>query len=190
MDDSMNNKEIKTGSLLLSEPFMMDPNFKRTVVLVADYHKEEGTVGFILNKSMNIKLADLTDDFGDFEASVHYGGPVDNDSMYFIHNVGDLLEDSLKISRSVYWSGNYEKLKFLIENKLIKEDNIKFYIGYSGWTAGQLEDELKENSWMISDMEPNFIFKNKPDQLWKEILSYKGQHFSAISDLEGDELMN
>lgn len=181
---------LETGKLLIAEPFMLDPHFKRTVVLMADYSVEEGSVGFILNKKMEVKLEELTSDFGELDAPVHYGGPVDTNSMYFIHNVGDLLDDSIKISRGVYWSGDYDKLKFLVDCQLIQAHNIRFYIGYSGWSKDQLEDELKTRSWLISEMEPNFIFKNPPDNLWKEILDYKGYHFSALSALEGDELMN
>ncbi len=190
MSDLKAIPSLATGQVLISEPFMLDPNFKRTAVLLADYHKDEGSVGFILNRKTELKLSDLTSDFGDFEAVIHYGGPVDNDSMYFIHCVGDLLDDSLKISRGVYWSGNYEKLKFLIDCKLILSQHIRFYIGYSGWSKGQLEEELITGSWLVSEMEPNFIFKSNPDHLWKEILDHKGNHYSAISDLEGDELMN
>lgn len=179
-----------TGKVLVSEPFMLDIHFKRTVVLLADHHADEGTVGFILNKKTGLKLSDVTNDFGDFECEVLYGGPVDNNSMYFIHNAGDLLDDSIQISRGVYWSGNYEKLKVLIDCKLISASNIRFYIGYSGWSAGQLEEELKDPSWIISDMDPNYIFKTDPEKLWKDILDTKGFHYSALSQIEGDELMN
>ncbi|MBP8724463.1 MAG: YqgE/AlgH family protein [Saprospiraceae bacterium] len=181
---------LVTGKMLVAEPFMLDPNFKRTVVLVADYTREEGTVGFILNKPLEVRLPELTSDFGDFEVPVHYGGPVDNDSMYFIHDAGDLLEGSIQISRGVYWSGNYEKLRFLVEHKLILPHNIRFYIGYSGWSKGQLESEMMTQSWIVSELEPNFVFKSNPRMLWKEILEYKGMHYSALSKLEGDELMN
>jgi putative transcriptional regulator len=179
-----------TGKVLIAEPFMLDPHFKRTVVLLADHHPDEGTVGFILNKKMDLKLGEVTSDFGEFEANVFYGGPVDNNSMYFIHNVGELLEDSIKICRGIFWSGNYEKLKVLIDCKLIQPNNIRFYIGYSGWSEGQLEQELKDPSWIVGDMDSNFIFKADPDKLWREILDTKGYHFSALSQIEGDELMN
>ncbi|HEX5625885.1 MAG TPA: YqgE/AlgH family protein [Saprospiraceae bacterium] len=186
----MDKLKLATGKVLISEPFMLDAHFKRTVVLLADYHNEEGTVGFILNRKTLLKLSDVTSDFGDFDADVHYGGPVDQDSMYFIHNVGDLLDDSIQISRGVYWSGNYEKLKVLIQCQLIGAQNIRFYIGYSGWSSGQLEQEMTEQSWIISDMDPNFIFRSNPEHLWKDILDHKGYHFSALGQLEGDELMN
>ncbi|MBK8484119.1 MAG: YqgE/AlgH family protein [Saprospiraceae bacterium] len=182
--------KIETGKVLIAEPFMTDPYFKRAVVLLADHHINEGTVGFILNRKTNLKLSEITTDFGDFEGNVHYGGPVDMESMYFIHNTGELLEDSIKISDGVFWSGNYEKLRILIDCKLIQPHNIRFYIGYSGWSTGQLEEEMKDPSWIIGDMDPNFIFKSNSESLWKEILDQKGYHYSAIGELGGDELLN
>jgi putative transcriptional regulator len=190
MPHNKNANTPKTGSVLISEPFMLDPFFKRTVVLLADHNNEEGTIGFILNRKTNLKLSEITEDFGDFESEVYYGGPVDTNSMYFVHNVGDLLEDSTMISKGVYWSGNYNKLKVLIDCKLINCYNIRFFIGYSGWSAGQLEEELKDPSWIISDLDSNFIFKSEAETLWKNILELKGYHYSAISQIEGDELMN
>lgn len=190
MDRHVDLIKPATGKVLIAEPFMLDAHFKRTVVLLADHHPDEGTVGFILNKKTDLKLHEVTADFGDFESDVYYGGPVDNNSMYFIHNAGAILDDSIQICRGVYWSGNYEKLKVLIDCKLILASNIRFYIGYSGWTAGQLEEELKDPSWIVADMDANFIFKVNPETLWKDILDTKGYHYSAISQIEGDELMN
>lgn len=190
MDKQVDLIKPATGKVLVAEPFMLDPHFKRTVVLLADHRSDEGTVGFILNKKMPVTLQEVTADFGDFEANVFYGGPVDINSMYFIHNVGELLDDSIKICRGVFWSGNYEKLRVLIDCKLVKPSNIRFYIGYSGWTEGQLEEELKDPSWIVADMDSNYIFKTDPDLLWKNILDTKGYHYSAISQIEGDELMN
>src|SRR6185436_10140981 len=103
MDKQVDYIKPATGKVLVAEPFMLDPHFKRKVVLLADHHTEEGTVGFILNKKTAFKLSEVTADFGDFDADVFYGGPVDNNSMYFIHNVGELLEDSIKICSGVYW---------------------------------------------------------------------------------------
>lgn len=184
------SRSVETGKLLIAEPFMLDPHFKRSVVLIADHDKEEGTVGFILNRKTGLKLNELTEDFGEFEADVFYGGPVDNNSMYFIHTAGNILDNSLEICPGIYRSGDYDKLKILIECKLITSASIRFYIGYSGWSAGQLEEEMKDPAWIVSDMDPNYLYKSNPEQLWKEILDQMGYHYSAIGRLEGDELMN
>jgi putative transcriptional regulator len=130
MRKSFDQIQVKTGNILLAEPFMLDPNFRRSVVLLCDHH-DEGSIGFILNKPLNRSIDEIIPDFPEFKSEVFYGGPVATDTIHFIHSVGDLVEDSVEVSRGVYWGGDYEKLKFLIESELILPDNIRFFIGYS-----------------------------------------------------------
>jgi len=181
---------IRSGQVLLSEPFMLDPNFKRSVVLVVDHTEDEGTVGFVLNKETDFELSELVEDIEDFPAKVFAGGPVATTTLHYLHNVGDLLEESVKVSNGIYWGGDFTSLKFLIDQKLILPENIRFFLGYSGWTSGQLKTELEERSWIISEMDPNYLFKNKIDQLWKDMLKEKGEHFGAISQIDGDYIFN
>ena len=183
------NTKIDSGKILIAEPFMLDPNFKKSVILLCE-HNENGSLGFILNKTVNIKLNELIDDFPEFDTKVFFGGPVAPDTLHYIHNVGELLEDSLKVERGVYWGGDFDKLKFLIENEMIQPKNIKFFIGYSGWTEGQLEDELETGSWVVSEMDANYAFKSKAYQLWTQTLQNKGDKFSVIAQITGDNSLN
>jgi putative transcriptional regulator len=185
----MARKSVKQGKLLLAEPFMMDPNFKRSVILVCDHSKEQGSIGFILNKPLKMNIDELVGEFPEFDSEVHYGGPVSTDTIHYVHNVGELLEDSVSVGRGIYWGGNFEKLKFLIESKLIKPQNVKFFVGYSGWTMGQLKEELKTGSWVMADMDPNYIFKTKARKLWQDIMVNKGDIYSVIAQMpEGPNL--
>jgi len=178
----MVRQEIKSGKVLLAEPFMMDSNFKRSAVLLCE-HNQEGSIGFILNKPLNINVNDLVEDFPEIKAEFFFGGPVQTDTLHYIHNVGDLLEDSVKIRDGVYWGGDFEKLKFLISSKLILPKNIRFFVGYSGWSEGQLVDELTYGSWVLAEMDSNYVFKSKPDQLWPQIMRNKGNPFSVIATM-------
>jgi putative transcriptional regulator len=179
-----NKRKISTGDILIAEPFMMDTNFKRAVICICEHSLQDGTVGYIINKPMNISLNELVVDIKSEEKfKVYYGGPVAPDTIHYIHNVGELLEGSVKISRGVYWGGDFDKLKFLIQSELIKPSNIKFYLGYSGWSGGQLEDELTIGSWIISEIDSNYIFKLRPSVIWKETMSNKGNTFSVIAQI-------
>lgn len=178
--------KIKSGALLLAEPFMLDPYFKRAVVLLCEHEKEEGTVGFIINKQMDIKLNELIADFPEFDAKVNYGGPVQNDTLHYVHNVGNLLEDSKKVSNSIWWGGDFDKLKFLIESKLIQPSNIKFYIGYAGWSQGQLNEELNLGSWVVASGHANYLFKSQQEELWKQVMYNQGNVKSVISTIPED----
>ena len=176
------SKLLKNGLVLLAEPFMSDRNFRRSAVLLCE-HNEEGSIGFIMNRPLDISLNGLIKDFPDFDTEVYYGGPVQTDTIHYIHNVGDLLEDSIKVSNGVYWGGDFEKLKFLISSELVQQHNIRFFIGYSGWSPGQLSDEMKFGSWMLADMYANYIFKSKPDQLWQEVMHNKGGSYTVLAQM-------
>lgn len=181
---------MHTGSLLIAEPFLEESTFRRAVILITDHTRDEGTVGFILNKPLKINISELVEDFPDFEAVAYYGGPVSTNTIHYIHNVGHLLEGSTEVSSGVFWGGDFEKLKFLIKQELIKEDNIRFYIGYSGWSAGQLDEELDAVTWIVSHMHPNYIFKSRPSKLWKQVLHHKGNVFSVLSQLPEHQSLN
>ena len=174
---------LAIGKVLTAQPFMLDKNFKRSVILITDHNPDDGSIGFILNKKFNMKISELISDFPDIDVPVYFGGPVATDTIHYIHNVGELLDDSRKIVEGVSWGGDYEKLKFLIDNKLILPENIKFYIGYSGWSSGQLADEMKSGSWVLSEGHANYVFKSKPDVLWKETLINKGDNYSIIGQM-------
>ena len=181
---------IKPGKVLLADPFMLDPHFKRSVIALCDHSNGEGTIGFILNKPISSKLSELVEDFPAFNAPLFYGGPVATDTVHYIHNVGELLEESEMVMPGLYWGGNFEKLKFLIQSELITEKNIRFFIGYSGWSAGQLRSELKGGSWVVAEMHPNYAFKSKPWTLWKQVMKNKGQIFTVISQIPDSYNLN
>ncbi|MFN7325927.1 MAG: YqgE/AlgH family protein [Chitinophagales bacterium] len=180
------NQQIEKGVLLLAEPFMEDPYFKRAAVLLCENHPQ-GTLGFILNKPTQVRLEDVLEDFPPFDAPVYYGGPVQADRLHYIHNLGDLLEDSLPVSDGVWWGGDFDSLKFLIQSELVRPEQIRFFVGYAGWSAGQLEDELSTGSWVPTEMDPNYAFKTAADKIWSLAMYNKGNAFEILADLP-DEL--
>ena len=186
----MSKCKIKKGTLLLAQPFMLDPNFKRSVVLLTDHHHSEGTVGYVLNKRLKTNIKDLLEDFPEIESSLYVGGPVSTETLHYIHNVGDILDGSIKISDGVYWGGDFDKLKFLIKSQLIQPNNIRFFLGYSGWSAGQLDDELESGSWMQAELYPNYIFKTQSQDLWREVTKNKGGSYSVIAEMPSSDGLN
>jgi putative transcriptional regulator len=131
-----------------------------------------------------MRVDELIDEFPDCDAEVFFGGPVQTNSLHYIHNVGDLLEDSVKVMDGVYWGGDYNKLKFLVENGLIKSSNIRFFVGYSGWSSGQLHEELELGSWIVTEMFANYVFKVDSKQLWSRIMYDKGDAFTVIAQMQ------
>ncbi len=188
----MSNQKAKivAGSILIAEPFMSDPNFKRSVVLICEKDEKDGIVGFVLNKKMNLSINEILQDFPEFESQVYFGGPVATDTIHYIHDVGDILEESIPVHDNIYWGGDFQQLKFLIERELVLPRNIKFFVGYSGWSPGQLEDELDSGSWIVNDMDSNYAFYKTPDLLWKNSLINKGDVFTVISQMPDSKFDN
>jgi len=174
--------QIRIGKVLLAEPFMQDVNFKRSAVILTE-HNDEGSVGFIMNKSIDMGVNELVVDFPEFEAPVFYGGPVGTDTIHFLHNSGELIDDSRRIAKGLFWGGDFEKLKFLIKSELILPQNVKFFVGYSGWSKGQLEEEIDIGSWVIADMDSNYLFKDSDSEIWEKIMNDKGNAYSVISSI-------
>src|SRR4051812_26984136 len=176
----LNNISPQASSLLVSEPFMQDPNFKRSVVLLTE-HSEEGTLGYVLNQRSNLLLKDILPECEDANFPVFLGGPVANDTLHFIHTCYDRMNSGTKITEEIYWGGNFETLKLLVNNKQVEENEIKFFIGYSGWSPDQLDSELKHNSWLISNKyNPEILFMLDEENLWKEVVISLGQKYAHI----------
>lgn len=172
--------DIQAGKVLLAEPFMRDSNFKRAAIVLCE-HTSEGTLGFVMNKPLNMKINELIADFPEFDAEVFFGGPVQTDTIHYVHNVGDMLDNSIKVMEGVYWGGDFDKLKFLIDANLIQPANIRFFVGYTGWSSGQLWDEMLHQSWVLTEMHANYLFKSQTSHLWEEIMNHKGGTFSVIA---------
>lgn len=186
----MSDLFLERGKILLAEPFMVDPNFKRAAVLLCEHNKEAGSVGFILNRPLQTKIDELIDDFPDFDSEVYFGGPVQVDSVHYLHSAGNLLVDSVEVAKGVYWGGDFEKLKFLIHSELIKPNQIRFFVGYAGWSDGQLLDEMGYGSWLLANMDANYLFNLKPEVLWQSIMADKGNAFTVIAQVPEDYTWN
>jgi putative transcriptional regulator len=180
---------VQTGQILLAEPFMSDPYFRRAVVLLCEHHPQ-GSLGFILNKMIDLSLNDLITDFPRFDSDVYYGGPVETDTLHYLHNVGDLLDDSIEVSPGVWWGGDFDKLKFLISSGLLEPQHIRFFVGYAGWSSGQLAQELASGSWVPTMMDANYLFKTQPGQLWSQAMYNKGNVYEVLADIPEQVIWN
>lgn len=180
------------GKLLLSEPFMNDPNFRRTVVLLAA-HNEEGSVGFVLNRPMKLHLGQIVEELENNLFSVWSGGPVQQDALFYVHTLGNLIPDSIPITKDLYWHGNFETVKALIKGKKILENEIRLFIGYSGWGPGQLNEEIKRNSWIVVPATVNLVMntrQNENSNFWQDILKGMGKEFRIIANFPENPMWN
>ncbi|MCO5231719.1 MAG: YqgE/AlgH family protein [Chitinophagales bacterium] len=183
----MDKIEIKPGDLLIAEPFMDDPNFKRAVIIITE-NDHTGTLGLVLNKPSIFKLTEVLQDFPKFDAKVYLGGPVGLDRINFIHCYPEIIPNSIHIIDNLYWNGNYEALKKGIQNQKILPHNIKFFLGFSGWGINQLDEELQEKTWIIAKEYRN-IFKGS-QYLWKDVLEKMGGEYKLMAKYPEDPSLN
>lgn len=184
-----NDLKPSRGKILISEPLLADNYFKRSVVLLAE-HNEEGSFGIIMNKPIDNNFNEVVSDFPDFDGKLFLGGPVSNSSLFFIHTLGDLIEDSMKIMDGLFWGGNIESVRELLKLKQIGPEQIRFCVGYSGWASEQLEGELKRNSWLVAGLHANTLMKTDPDNLWEYALQKLGRDYEYWSNFPVDPSMN
>ena len=176
----LNSIKPQKGSLLISEPTLKDSYFNRSVVLIVE-HNNDGTVGFILNKQIDIDLNSIVRDFDEIEASVFFGGPVNKDNLFFIHSFGKAIEGALQITNKLFWGGDFTMLKDILRKDKSNLQKVRFFIGYSGWDPGQLQMELDQNSWVVKSMVEDNILSSSPKNLWKDILRNMGNEVALLS---------
>ena len=173
-----NSYEPKSGKILISEPLMNDFHFGRSVVLLIDHEESEGSLGIIINKTLNASVNQIVDEFPDFEAPVYLGGPVADNQLFFIHTLGELIPDSCPILDGLYWGGDKETLKTLISTGIANEDNCRFFLGYSGWDAGQLVGELVRNSWLVGNITLQQYLNVPPERMWQYFVNQQGERYA------------
>jgi len=184
-----NISKPEAGKILLSEPFLNDPYFKRAAILLCE-HNDEGSFGFVLNNYINMSVDEIMKDLPQINSKVSIGGPVQNSNLYYLHTMGNSIIDSREIVEGIYLGGDFEFLKSKIIAGEVNEDEIRFFVGYSGWTANQLAEEMEENSWFVTEATPDLVMNVTSEDLWGEFLREMGPEFAKMIDLPSDPNMN
>lgn len=177
-----------TGKLLIAKPYLGDPNFERSVVLVCA-HGEEGAFGLVLNQATDKVLSDFFEDVM-ADSPVFMGGPVENRTLHFLHKRGDIVEGAIELQEGLYWSGDFEQIKTLLNTGLLKENEIRFYLGYSGWGEGQIEKELQEDVWVLADGSVEVVFGSDTSQIWRNALRKLGGNYIIMANSPSDPRLN
>ncbi|SHM24652.1 YqgE/AlgH family protein [Mucilaginibacter sp. OK098] len=178
------------GRLLISEPFMVDPNFKRAVIILTEY-SEGGAMGFILNHASEFLLGDILPDLSYSEIPVFIGGPVAGNTLHFIHRCPEKIADGIEIAEGVFWGGDFDAVKELITSYQLNADEIRFFTGYSGWIPKQLDEEIKEDSWIVANqLNIDTIFSQNEETLWREVVIGLGQRYAHIANFPENPALN
>ncbi|HQW44624.1 MAG: YqgE/AlgH family protein [Chitinophagaceae bacterium] len=178
-----------SGILLIADPFLKDPNFLRTVVFLCE-HKEEGSFGFVLNRQYDNTLDELIPELEGYKLPVYYGGPVQIDSIHFIHQYPNEIPGGQEVIKGVYWGGDFDAVVNLIKNETIDPNKIRFYIGYSGWGEGQLANEMTEKTWLTVKATRKLIFHTNYEEIWKDSLKHLGGDYEMMVNFPIDPQLN
>lgn len=177
------------GRLLIAEPSILnDSSFNRAIILITE-HTDKSSVGFILNRPLEYTLQDLLPEIAcDFK--IYQGGPVEQDNLYFVHKVPNLIPESIEVDRGIFWGGNFESLKNLLNTGGLEKSDIRFFLGYSGWEKDQLTNELKSNSWFISENDIKNILSKDEESLWRNKILQKGGDYKLWANAPSDINLN
>jgi putative transcriptional regulator len=178
-----------SGILLISDPFLKDPNFMRTVVFLCE-HQEQGSFGFVLNRKYENTIDELIPELEGHKIPLFYGGPVQMDTIHFLHQYPAEIPGGQEVMKGIYWGGDFDKVVEMIRNDEMNENKIRFFIGYSGWSDGQLKNELDEKSWLTVKATRKLVFHNDYKELWKDSLKQLGGEYEIMINFPIDPQLN
>jgi putative transcriptional regulator len=177
------------GRLLVSEPFLPDPYFRRTVVLLCE-HNEEGSFGFVLNRHMDMDVHELMENMPPTGSVVSIGGPVQSGNLYYLHTLGAHVEGSIEVVDGVHMGGDYEQLRSILATDPRLSKHVRFFVGYAGWAGDQLQKELDERSWLVSQGDRKRIMNMGDKDLWADTLRAMGREFAPLANFPDDPSLN
>jgi len=181
--------EPASGILLISDPFLKDPNFMRTVVFLCE-HQEQGSFGFVLNRKYENTIDELIPELEGHQIPLYYGGPVQMDTIHFLHQYPDEIPGGQEVMKGIFWGGDFDKVVEMIKNNELDENKIRFFIGYSGWSDGQLHSELEEKSWLTVKATRKLVFHRDYTELWKDSLKQLGGDYEIMINFPIDPQLN
>ena len=177
------------GILLIADPFLKDPNFMRTVVLLTE-HREDGTIGFVLNRQYENTLDELIPEVEGHKLPVYYGGPVQMNTIHFLHRYPEEIQGGIEVLKGIYWGGDFDAVIDLINNGKADPEKIRFYIGYSGWSSGQLDTEMTEKTWLTVEAVKKLVFHPNAEEIWRDSLKHMGGEYEMMINFPIDQQLN
>lgn len=177
------------GVILIAPPMMQDPTFRRSVVLLCE-HGVDGSFGLILNRSVTLQLADVVEGMELYRGPLSMGGPVQPETLHFLHRFGDQIGETTEVIDDVFWGGDFEAVQKMVQSRETSADDIRFFLGYAGWSPGQLDAEIEQDSWILTPSNASMIFQEAPDKLWTTILRRMGGEYALLANFPDDPRMN
>ncbi|MBL8002581.1 MAG: YqgE/AlgH family protein [Flavobacteriales bacterium] len=177
------------GRLLVSEPYLPDPYFRRTVVLLCE-HNDEGSFGFVLNRFIDMDIGDLMQDMPPIKTRISIGGPVQSGNLYYLHTLGKHIEGSVEVMGDVHMGGDFEQLRAVLATDPRLARHVRFFVGYSGWGENQLQKELGQRSWLVHPADKRRVMNTALKDLWGDTLRGMGRAYAPLANFPEDPSLN
>lgn len=174
-----NEKEVNAGNLIIADPLMKDPYFSRSVALILDNPADGGHLGLVMNKPAGVTLREIMPGWEKGgEIPIFCGGPVDLERMFLIHTLGDFFKDSHEVFDGVYVGADLDQIVDYIESGENTEGKLRFFLGYCGWSPGQLEEEIRSNSWAIqNNLDNRYLLEGYGPDYWRREVERLGKAY-------------
>lgn len=180
---------IQKGAFLVAPPILDDSNFKRSVVLLCE-HSDSGSFGLILNQHIAVDIDDVLKDPHVFTETIHLGGPVQMDTLHFLHRFGDSVAGSVEVCTDVFWGGEFDALQDTLRSHRAETTDLRFYLGYAGWSEGQLEAEIDAGGWIVTSGDSGLVFGVEPALLWRKVMIRMGGEYALLANFPDEPRMN
>jgi len=181
------------GSMLVAKPTVEDFCFKRSVTILVDHDNEDGSMGIIVNKPIRFMLGEVMPELeGAADVPLYLGGPVGTNQMFFLHTLGtDIIPESVQVAPGVFFGGDFDVIKMYLASGEPVVGKMKFIVGYSGWTVGQLEGEVRRHDWaVLKDDAARLIFDENDDDIWDKAVAHFGEQYRMWKAWPDDVSMN
>lgn len=174
-----NQPEPETGDVIIAEPFLVDSHFSRSCILLTKHSDEIDTMGLVINHKLDCCLTDLiTDIETDAIIPVFLGGPLSNDRLFFIHDIGHAIPGATPITKNLSLCGDFDTVKAILESQPDSSNHFKFFVGYSGWANGQLSDEIASHTWAVGKNIPiQLIMASNTESTWRDCVASLGSNY-------------
>ena len=161
---------IHIGALLISTPLLHNTNFEKAIIFITEYN-EKGATGFVVNYPFARVLNELVEFNYAKPFPLFDGGPVEKEGLFFLHRCSDIINNGNEVTGNIYMSGNFKQAVEAINKQDISTNDIKLFIGYCGWDAGELEAEIAEGSWKGLNVPLDIVFNDGKENLWDDLYS-------------------
>ncbi|MDE5607660.1 MAG: YqgE/AlgH family protein [Muribaculaceae bacterium] len=173
----LNTGAPKEGSLLIAEPFLKEDCFNHAVILLIDHGKGENSMGLVINKGSQYNFSEIFPAMG-IDIPIYAGGPVGNDRLFYLHTLGDIIKESVEIAPGLWVGGDFDDVLEYLRAGYPTDGVIRFFLGYSGWQPGQLEEEISNDVWVVdNDYDSAELLSDNEDSTWHRIVRGMGDRF-------------